>query len=138
VEIRICIDVDDLERAIAFYALGLGLQVGRRFGDGFVEMLGAGSPIDLLLNPPGSAGTAPIAGYKAVRDYARHWTPVHLDFVVDDVDAGVRRLLALGATLESPAADRAWGRIAGMADPFGHGIDLLQFNARGYDALLPA
>src|SRR6478672_3346078 len=47
-EIRICIDVDDLERGIAFYAQGLGLRTGRRLGNDWVELLGAGSPIDLL------------------------------------------------------------------------------------------
>ena len=49
-ELRICIDVDDMDRAIAFYTNGLGLHVGRRFKSDFVEILGAGSPIDLLLN----------------------------------------------------------------------------------------
>jgi catechol 2,3-dioxygenase-like lactoylglutathione lyase family enzyme len=132
-ELRICIDVDDMARAIAFYTQGLGLRVGRRFDSGFVELLGAGSPIDLLLN---AAGTRPNVGSQETRRYRRHWTPVHLDFVVDDVDSAVVRLQALGAVLEMPAADHAWGRIAGLADPFGHGIDLLMFRGRGYDALL--
>jgi hypothetical protein len=35
-----------------------------------------------------------------------------------------------------PAADTAYGRIAMLADPFGHGFRLLSFNERGYDALL--
>ena len=35
-----------------------------------------------------------------------------------------------------PAKDAAYGRIAMLADPFGHGFCLLQFNDRGYDALL--
>ena len=61
---------------------------------------------------------------------------MHLDFVVDDVDAAVAQLQRLGAVLETPAADHAWGRIAWLADPFGHGIDLLAFRARGYDALV--
>ncbi len=132
-EVRICIDVDDMERAVAFYTDGLGLKTGRRFGDDFVELLGAGSPIDLLRKAP---GTTPIPGNPAVRDYARHWTPVHIDFVVEDVDAAVARLLSLGATLEEPARDSAWGCIAGLADPFGHGLDVLQFRGRGYDELV--
>ena len=132
-ELRICIDVDNMERAIAFYTEGLGLQCGRRFQNAFTEILGASSPIDLLLNAP---GTKPVAGSEAERSYQRHWTPVHLDFVVDDIDAAVTRLVAHGAVLEMPVNDRAWGRIAGLADPFGHGIDLLQFTGRGYDELL--
>ena len=132
-DLRICIDVDDIPRAIAFYTNGLGLQIGRRLHDDWVEILGAGSPIDLLLN---AAGTQPIKGNPVVRSYRRHWTPVHLDFVVDDIDAAVVRLLAHDATLESRVADRPYGRIAGLADPFGHGLDLLEFKGRGYDEIL--
>jgi catechol 2,3-dioxygenase-like lactoylglutathione lyase family enzyme len=133
-ELRICIDVDDLDRALAFYTLGLGLKAGRRLGDDWAEVLGAGSPIDLLANAP---GTAPLGDtHPQRRDYGRHWTPVHLDFVVDDIDAAVQRLLAQGAQLERPVLDRRWGRMANMADPFGHGFDLLQFVGRGYDEIL--
>ena len=131
-DLRICIDVNDMERAIAFYTGGLGLRCGRRFQSGFVELLGAGSPIDLLLQTEGSR---PLAGSTATRSYDRHWTPVHLDFVVDDIDAAVSRLLQHGAVLEQPVTDRVWGRIAGLADPFGHGLDLLQFTGRGYDEI---
>ena len=132
-ELRICMDVNDLERAIAFYTEGLGLQLGRRFGNDFVELLGTACPIDLLFN---AAGTHPVPGSGSPRNYQRHWTPLHLDFVVDDIDAAVARLQQLGAVLEMPVTDKAWGRIAGLADPFGHGLDLLQFQGRGYDAIL--
>jgi catechol 2,3-dioxygenase-like lactoylglutathione lyase family enzyme len=134
-EVRICIDVDDMDRAIAFYTDGLGLHVGRRLDSEWVEIIGAGSAIDLLFNP---ADTQPMKSQSSVRNYQRHWTPVHLDFVVDDIDAAVARLLAHGATLEAPVDERPYGRIAGLADPFGHGIDLLQFKGRGYDEMLQA
>jgi catechol 2,3-dioxygenase-like lactoylglutathione lyase family enzyme len=134
VEIRVCIDVDDLERGIAFYTQGLGLRPGRRLGSDWAELLGAGSAIDLLAN---ASGTAPLGpDHPQRRGYARHWTPVHLDFVVAGIDAVVERLLMQGATLERPIVERPWGRMANMADPFGHGIDLLEFKGRGYDELL--
>ncbi|TFZ00477.1 VOC family protein [Ramlibacter henchirensis] len=133
-DIRICIDVPDLERAIGFYTAGLGLRAGRRLGSDWAELLGGGSVIDLLTNAP---GTAPLGeAHPQRREYARHWTPVHLDFVVDDVDAVVQRLVSLGAKLEKPIQERRWGRMANLADPFGHGLDLLQFRGRGYDELL--
>jgi predicted enzyme related to lactoylglutathione lyase len=131
VQLRACVDVDDLDRAIAFYTAALGLTVGRRFDD-FCELLGAPSPIDLLRK---AAGSAPIEHHPAARDYRRHWTPVHLDFVVPDLEAAVRRAVDAGAVLERAIADAAWGRIAGLADPFGHGFCLLQFRGRGYDEL---
>ncbi|HZY19382.1 MAG TPA: VOC family protein [Ramlibacter sp.] len=133
-DIRICIDVADLPRAIAFYTEGLGLRLGRRLGDDWAELLGGGSAIDLLAN---AAGTAPLgASHPQRRDYGRHWTPVHLDFVVEELEPVLQRLLALGATLERPVQERRWGRMANLADPFGHGIDLLQFCGRGYDEIL--
>ncbi|MGA0570836.1 VOC family protein [Variovorax sp. VNK109] len=133
-EIRICIDVDSLERGIAFYTQALGLRLARRLGNDWAELLGASSPIDLLAN---ASGTAPLGESHAQRrSYARHWTPVHLDFTVTDIDAAVARAVAAGAVLEHAVEDRKWGRIAGFADPFGHGFDLLEFKGRGYDEIL--
>jgi lactoylglutathione lyase len=130
-ELLVNIDVDDLARGIAFYVDAFGLSVGRRFGDEAVELLGGSSKIYLLRKPAGTVG-AP----GAARDYGRHWTPVHLDLVVeDDLEAAVERARAAGAVVEQPIASHAWGRIAMLADPFGHGICLLQFSARGYDAI---
>lgn len=123
-----------MDRAIAFYTQGVGLRVNRRLGDDWVELLGAGSPVDLLLN---AAGTAPLGEQQAARrDYGRHWTPVHLDFVVTGIDEAAARLVSLGATLERPVVQRKWGRMANLADPFGHGIDLIEFQGRGYDEIL--
>ncbi len=103
----------------------------RRFGTGFVELEGWPATVYLLAKDAGTIG----AGGDP-RRYSRHWTPVHADIVVDDVDAAVERAVAAGAKLEAPAKDAAYGRIAMLADPFGHGFCLLQFNERGYDALL--
>jgi predicted enzyme related to lactoylglutathione lyase len=128
------IDVDDLPRALKFYRDGLGLTVRRRFGDFGVELAGATSSIFLLVKP---AGTQPAPG-AAPRDYRRHWTPVHLDFVVDDVDAACAQALAAGACLEGDIETHRWGRIAHLADPFGHGLCLLQFLNRGYDEVADA
>jgi len=126
------IDVDDLEQAIGFYSRAFGLTVGRRFGTGGGEMLGSSAPIYLLVKPGGSRAAATI---PQSRDYSRHWTPVHLDFVVDDIDAAVERALAAGARLEAPVNASVWGRLALMADPFGHGFCFVQFLNRGYDEI---
>ena len=103
-DLLVNIDVDDLARATAFYTAAFPLRIGRRFGDGGVELLGASSPIYLLVKPAGSEG-AP----GARRGYARHWTPVHLDLAVPDLDAAVARATAAGAVLESPATVRSLG-----------------------------
>ena len=130
--LRVCIDVADLEDGIAFYTAALGLTVGRRLGKGWVELLGAPVPIDLLAEAAGSAAS-PASG--VARNYGRHWTPVHLDVVVEDLDTALRRALAAGATLDREVQERDWGRMANVADPFGNGLCLLQMSGRGYDAL---
>lgn len=132
-ELRVCIDVDDLERGLAFYTSAFELQVGRRFDHHWVELLGGPVPIDLL--GVGREGSA-VPGRTLPRSFERHWTPVHLDFVVPDVERGVRRALHAGAVLERPIRDEVYGRLANLADPFGHGICLLQITGAGYDALV--
>ena len=125
------IDVDDLEKAIAFYSTGLGLRLGRRlFDDSVAEMNGTSSTIQLLLKP---AGSSPGSSIPVTRGYERHWTPVHLDFVVEDISAAVERAVHAGATLEGTVQSHAWGHLATLSDPFGHGFCLLQFVGRGYD-----
>jgi predicted enzyme related to lactoylglutathione lyase len=132
-DLLVNIDVDDLDRATRFYTSAFALQVGRRFGAGGVELLGSSAPIYLLAKPAGSASSPSAASMR--RDYARHWTPVHLDFVVDDIDAAVQRALGAGAHLEAPVSLSPWGKLALMGDPFGHGFCLLQFVGRGYDEI---
>ncbi|HZR83586.1 MAG TPA: VOC family protein [Candidatus Binatia bacterium] len=129
------VDVPDLDRAVAFYRDGLGLRLARRLFDGSVaEMRGAAAPIYLIARAPGSR---PFGRSRAgvARDYRRHWTPVHLDFAVADLAAAVARAVEAGATLEQPVARYAWGRLALLADPFGHGFCLVEFSERGYAAV---
>jgi predicted enzyme related to lactoylglutathione lyase len=126
------IDVDDVAVATDFYCRAFDLTVGRRFGDSGIELLGASSAIYLLEKPAGSlACNAPGSS----RNYSRHWTPVHLDFIVPDINAACERALAAGATPEGPTRTHAWGHIAVFADPFGHGFCLIQFLNRGYDEI---
>jgi predicted enzyme related to lactoylglutathione lyase len=131
-QILVNVDVDDIERAIEFYRAAFGLHLGRRlFAGSVAEMLGTSSTIYLLAK---QAGTVPWRRAPSVRDYHRHWTPVHLDFEVADVDMAVERAIAAGAQLENEPRSFTWGRLALLSDPFGHGFCLLQFNGQGYDA----
>lgn len=124
------IDVDDLEKAITFYERALGLRLGRRLLAGSVaEMLGASSTIYLLQKPPGSV---PALNTSQLRDFRRHWTPIHLDIVVDDIDAAVRCAKDAGARMEADVQAYDWGTIATLSDPFGHGFCLLKMSASGY------
>ena len=131
-DLLVNIDVDDLSKAIDFYRKAVGLRVGCRFGALGVEMLGTTSAIYLLVKPE---GTRPSTNADELRRYRRHWTPVHLDFVVSELEAAVSRAVEAGAAIEGAIQTHKWGRIAHMADPFGHGIWLIEFLGRGYDEI---
>ena len=124
------IDVPDIATAEAFYTAAFGLRAGRRFGNDALELLGADVPLYLLNKAAGTIG----AGVSA-RDYLRHWTPVHVDVVVDDLDEALIRAVAAGAIQEGAVRQAGWGRIVQLADPYGHGWCLLQFLGRGYDEI---
>lgn len=126
------IDVPDIEQGIAFYTTALGLQLGRRFDDGFVELIGAEVPIYLLEKQAGTS-IGPSGG--DVRRYKRHWSPIHPDIVVDDLNAAISRVVDAGAVQEGEILDAPYGRLAMFADPFGHGFCLIQFNKDGYNAI---
>lgn len=104
------IDVDHLGHAEAFYATAFGLHVHRRFGDQVIEMLGGDVPIYLLHKPAGSLG---VVGQT--RHYARHWTPMHFDVVVDHLETALDRALAAGAVQEG--AIRSAARVASSSSP---------------------
>lgn len=51
------------------------------------------------------------------------------------VAAALARARSAGAILEGAVRTYEWGRIAVMADPFGHGFCLIEFLGRGYDEI---
>jgi predicted enzyme related to lactoylglutathione lyase len=126
------LDVDDLDKAVRFYTSAFALKVGRRFGAFGVEMLGSSAPIYLLVKSPGTPASETTSQH---RSYERHWTPVHLDFIVDEIEPAVQKAVSAGARLEQPIATHKWGKLALMADPFGHGFCFVQFLGRGYDEI---
>ncbi|HEY7559944.1 MAG TPA: VOC family protein [Candidatus Binatia bacterium] len=131
-DVLVNLDVDDLEKAVRFYSSVFGLKVGRRFGVSGVEMLGSSAPIYLLVK---ASGTPASDTALQRRSYQRHWTPVHLDFVIDEIERAVEKAVSAGARLEKPITTYKWGMLALMSDPFGHGFCFVQFLGRGYDEI---
>src|SRR5690606_34657336 len=82
-KILINIDVPELAPAIDFYCAALSLSLARILDEDTAELKGGSSTLYLLRK---DAGSRPVEGLADERRYARHWTPVHMDFVVDDVD----------------------------------------------------
>jgi predicted enzyme related to lactoylglutathione lyase len=128
-DLLVNIDVGNLERAVHFYTEGLDLRVRRRLGPDIAELTGASCPVFLTQH---KSGTRPVSGGQATREYERHWTPVHLDFVVADLESAIEKAEAAGATPEGDIREFDWGRFRVMADPFGNGFCILQFKGQGY------
>ena len=120
-------------QALEFHVQQMRQSIQSRFGEGGVELTGLPVRLYLLVKPEGSVGAG-----DDLRRYDRHWTPVHLDLVVEDLEPALAQALAAGATLDSEPRTHVWGRIAVLADPFGSGFCLLQFLDRGYDEIAPA
>jgi predicted enzyme related to lactoylglutathione lyase len=129
-DMLINIDVPDLDRGVAFYGQAFGLSVTRRLGAEVVELGGWPVRVYLLQKPSGAIGAG-----DSPRRYDRHWTPVHFDVVVDDIDAAIARAVAAGARAETDLRVETWGKLVVLADPFGHGFCLVEFVGRGYDEI---
>jgi predicted enzyme related to lactoylglutathione lyase len=130
-DLLINIDVPNLAEGVAFYTRAFGLDVTRRLGAEVAELSGRPARLYLLQKPGGLVG----AGADR-RRYDRHWTPVHVDLVVDDIEAALARAVAAGAHAETDIRVAGYGKIAMLSDPFGHGFCLIQFLGRSYDEIV--
>ena len=119
-KITVCIDVSDLVRAEAFYCGALGCTLDAKH-EGYYTLDSEGTKVHLSLKAEGSSA---VGEDGPARTYARHWTPVHLDFDVDDVDAVAAKVRELGGVVEGEKRGE-WGAAAFCADPFGNGFCLL-------------
>jgi predicted enzyme related to lactoylglutathione lyase len=127
--ILVNIDVPALAPAIEFYEAAVGARVVRLLDDDVAELAYGSAVLCLLSKPAGSAATST----GQIRERGRHWTPVHVDFVVDDIDTAVERALAAGAKRESECVEWRGSRCVTLSDPFGHGFCLIEFAGDGYE-----
>lgn len=125
------IDVPDLDKGVVFYEAALGLTHTRTIDDDVAELAGASCMVYLLEKAAGSP-TSPSAA--STRQYARHWTPVHIDFVVDRIEEAVERALLAGAQQESGYVEWMRSTCVTFSDPFGNGFCLIQFAGDTYRA----
>jgi predicted enzyme related to lactoylglutathione lyase len=130
--VLINIDVPELEVAAAFYQAALGLTLGRIIDGDVAELVGASCTLYLLQKTAGSE-VSPAA--TAPRQYTRHWTPVHIDFVVDSIEEATKRAIRAGATQESECVEWMRSKCITFSDPFGHGFCLIEFVGDTYSAI---
>jgi hypothetical protein len=118
------VDVPNLTSATKFYCAALELKLSRIIDNDVAELIGASSVIYLLEKPSGSA---PASSAAEPRRYSRHWTPVHMDFVVDDLMKAAEQAIQAGAIQESDCVEWRGSKCITFADPFGHGFCLIEF-----------
>ena len=123
------IDVPDLASGIEFYTKAMGLRHARTIDNDVAELEGVSSTIYLLKKSAGSSisQTSPTA-----RTYVRHWTPVHLDFVVNNLNDAKEKAIKAGATCESECVEWMGSKCITFSDPFGHGFCLIEFSGDTY------
>lgn len=118
-KVTISIDVPSIAEGLAFFGDVFGFVETARPHPGFALLASGEATIGLLAKP---AGSAPAVGSSDLRRYERHWTPVHVDFRVDDFDATLERALRSGAKAEQVHRVAGYPPVAFCSDPFGHGF----------------
>ncbi|HEX2590196.1 MAG TPA: VOC family protein [Rhizomicrobium sp.] len=118
-QVTVSIDVPTIDEGIKFFGAVFGFTETARPHPGYAMLKQGDATIGLLAKP---AGSSPAKGSNDVRRYERHWTPVHVDFRVDDFEATLERALANGAKAEQVHRVAGFPPVAFCSDPFGHGF----------------
>jgi predicted enzyme related to lactoylglutathione lyase len=118
----VSIDVPKLEEGLRFYRDALGLTEVARPIPTYAVLKCGKSEIGIMEKP---AGSKPAKGSDDIRRYERHWTPVHIDFQVDDYEVVLARVLKAGAICEQKFEVAGRPPIAFCSDPFGNGFCIL-------------
>src|SRR4029078_7228141 len=115
----VSIDAPSLAEGVAFYCAAFGLSKKSEPVPGVAVLHGLNVELCLLEKPSGSK---PSPSTIDRRKFDRQWTPVHLDFHVDDLHAPLSHVEALGAKREQVFEHAGHGSAAFCSDPFGHGF----------------
>jgi len=70
-------------------------------------------------------GTKSSSGGAETRHYERHWTPVHMDVHVTDLDAVLAKLRTEGGFVENEFRTEGPRPAAFCSDPFGNGLCII-------------
>jgi len=118
-KVTVSIDVPTIEEGLDFFGSVFGFAEISRPHPGFAVLSSGEATISLLEK---SAGTTPAKDGNDVRRYERHWTPVHIDFRVNDFEETLKKALAAGAKSEEEYRVSGYPPVAFCSDPFGHGF----------------
>jgi catechol 2,3-dioxygenase-like lactoylglutathione lyase family enzyme len=115
--------VDDLERSLAFYRDGMGLETkgitGQQFEDGAVVFFYMNDDLILALWP--TASLSKDAKIAATQTRLGAVSIGHIVNSREEVDAVIRQAEQAGAVVTDPPHDRFWGGYSGyFRDPDDH------------------
>jgi glyoxylase I family protein len=110
--------VQDVERAAAFYTRHLGFELTQRSGPMFATV--SRGALHLLLSGPGSSGSRPMPDGR--RQEPGGWNRIVL--FVDSLDSIVTSLQAAGARFRNAVESGPGGKQIQIEDPDGNPIEL--------------
>lgn len=122
----VSIDVPKLDEGLRFYRDVFGLTETARPIPTYALLKCGEAQIGIMEKP---AGSKPAKGSDDTRRYERHWTPVHIDFHVDDFEAVLAHALDAGAICEQKYEMAGRPPIAFCSDPFGNGFCIVGTNS---------
>jgi predicted enzyme related to lactoylglutathione lyase len=125
--VNVSIDVPDLAAGLRFYGAVFGfVETARPFPT--MAVLDAHN-VTVCMHQK-AAGTKSSAGGAGVRRYERHWTPVHLDLHVPDLDVVLAQVRAEGGAIEQEFRTQGPMPVAFCSDPFGNGFCVIGESSR--------
>lgn len=110
--------IQDVERAIAFYTQHLGFELTQRAGQVFATV--SRGELHLLLSGPGSSGSRPMSDGR--RQDPGGWNRIVL--YVEDLDNTIAALRAAGTELRNEVEVGPGGKQVQVEDPDGNPIEL--------------
>ena len=116
--------VDDVDEAIAFYTKLLGFELLTSAAPAFADV--KRENLRLLLSGPESSAGRPMPDGR--KPGPGGWNRIH--FVVDNIDADVRRLRDAGATFRNDIVTGPGGKQILLEDPSGNVVELFQPTGR--------
>lgn len=117
--VNVSIDVPSLEQGLRFYREVFGfVETARPFPS--MAIVDANN-VSVCMHEK-AAGTKSSPAGAATRHYDRHWTPVHLDFHVDDLDTVLDKVRAEGGAVEMEFRNQGPMPVGFCTDPFGNGF----------------
>ncbi|HWO12902.1 MAG TPA: VOC family protein [Polyangiaceae bacterium] len=117
------IDVPNLEQGLRFYREVFGFfEVARPFPA--MAILDANNVTVCMHEKAVGTRSSPVGA--ATRHYDRHWTPVHLDVHVPDLDAVLEKVKSEGGAVEVEFRNQGPMPVGFCSDPFGNGFCVIE------------